>query len=91
MTSPEQLVEVLGPIDGRYVVVIRGEFFEEDRFAERLVKALGAAAEARGESGPAAALVPLVVCLDPDQDMKLLDEEAMAREGWVRIERVQRG
>lgn len=80
-------LENLGPMDGRHVLVARGNIISADSegFGALLLRELGRMASARGLTGPAAPHVPLVVCLrDEGQALELLDEQAMREHGWYR-------
>ena len=79
--SAEMVVEALGPVTARHVVVVRGvEDTGSHEFLRTLSEAFVAAA------GPDAAVegLPLIVSLSDGQSLAVLDEDDMARAGWYR-------
>lgn len=84
------LDQVLGPVDGRHVLVFRNvEFMEKpepDETFEVIMEHFVEVARGRGiTDGPAAPHVPLVVQLTDDVgSVSLLDDDAMREAGWVR-------
>lgn len=79
-------LENLGPMDGRHVLVARGDISAgSESFGALLLRELGRMATARGLTGPAAPHVPLVVCIPNEgQALELLDEKDMESHGWFR-------
>lgn len=77
-------VEALGPLDGRHLIVLRGDF--DEGFSEELLKVLVDQAIARGCTGDAGEFIPAVVTLSGDQFIDALDEKEMRVFGWVRAD-----
>ena len=83
--SAEMVVEALGPVTARHVIVVHGvEESASHEFLRTLSDAFIAAAKAQGADGDARAHLPLIVSLSAGQSLAVLDEDDMAREGWYR-------
>lgn len=75
---PHISVEVIGKVEDDQFVAFYTEAIDDDEAIEEIIASVVARWTSRGKTAP------VVVILDPDETVKLLDEDAMADLGWVR-------